>query len=266
MTLKEKPLRFGENQRLLGILTLPETVVAGRLPVVLPNTGLDPRIGPNRLHVHVARGLAALGHPVLRMDIGGLGDSDAAVGAVANASQDLCLAFDLLSAQGLGDAFALFGNCSGAHDAYQTALADPRVKAAVLIDGYTYDTPRHARHRFIARLKRLPDKLKEWTTQQEQSAEIGPAFNLGMFQKPALPDTAHGYQTLLARGTRLAFVFSGDIAREYSYPEQHFDLFPALKGQAQVWYWPDADHTFTRRAARQRLIDGVGGWLGEGVL
>ena len=151
----------------------------------------------------------------------------------------------------------------GAHDAYRFALTDTRVTAALLIDGYVYETKRHRRNRLRLRLRSLPQALKEllmgWFSAPRQS----PANNLVFFEVPSQTDAAAGYAALLARGVRLGFVFTGEFPRDFSYADQHFEAFPALRGQAAVWHLPDADHTFTRRSARQDLETLIVAWLGR---
>lgn len=256
----EVALHFGERQRLVGVLSLPPPGIEPRMPVVIPSTGLDPRPGPNRLHVHLARHLAACGHPVLRMDLGGLGDSDLSPGQSADALKDLRDALDALGSRRHGPAFALIGDCSGAHDAYRFALTDTRVHALVLIDGYAYDTPRHVRNRLVAKLRRAPQRISEWMKYGLAGPDM-PASGVGYYATPSRAEAEQGYAALQARGVRMAFAFTGDVAREYSYAEQHEDSFPTLRGAVTVWHLNDADHTFTRRAARASLATRLSDWL-----
>src|SRR5689334_21003043 len=72
----ERARRFGDEQTLVGIVTEPPAGVLPRAAVVLLNAGVVHRVGPNRMHVEIARGLAALGLVVVRVDLSGLGDSE----------------------------------------------------------------------------------------------------------------------------------------------------------------------------------------------
>ena len=75
--MTEQVLLFGTNRCLVGMLTEPEkSQVPADLPAfILFNAGLLHRVGPNRLHVTLARRLARRGFPVLRFDFSGIGDS-----------------------------------------------------------------------------------------------------------------------------------------------------------------------------------------------
>src|SRR6185312_12807504 len=60
------------------------SVAPPRRGVILLNAGAVGQIGPNRLHVVLARRLAAAGDLVLRLDVSGIGDSRVRAGAEEN--------------------------------------------------------------------------------------------------------------------------------------------------------------------------------------
>lgn len=62
---------------LRGILTIPESITGA--PFLLLPAGLKYRVGPGRLYVCLARWFAGRGHPVLRFDPQGLGESDGVI-------------------------------------------------------------------------------------------------------------------------------------------------------------------------------------------
>ena len=73
----EEPLCIeSQGERLIGVLHRPQTP-AGHLTrgVVIVVGGPQYRIGSHRQFVLLARSLAALGTPVLRFDLAGMGDS-----------------------------------------------------------------------------------------------------------------------------------------------------------------------------------------------
>jgi len=268
--LKERALRFGEDQRLLGILTVPATPLAGLPTVIIPNTGIDHRVGPNRLHVQLARALGAAGYCTLRFDLSGLGDSDAPRGAAPDASRDLQDAVSMLLSRQHGPQFLLIGLCSGAHDIHQFAKNSLDVMGALFIDGYAYPTPRFKRRRFMQRLLRLHRKAAETLPSLlgddgESLATQGPASSLApeYFRQPAVEEASADFTTMLSRGIHLAFLFTGDMESEYNYAEQHFDVFPQLKGYAEVWYQPKTDHTLSRRTSREALVQHIREWMGR---
>src|SRR5690606_23478543 len=101
------------------------------------NAGILHRIGPNRLHVRLARRLARAGVTSLRLDLPGLGDSRTLGTSASVAEQNqraVSAALDALEGRGVAHRFVLFGLCSGADDASRCACADPRIVGMCLID------------------------------------------------------------------------------------------------------------------------------------
>jgi alpha-beta hydrolase superfamily lysophospholipase len=139
----ERPLRFGDDAALVGVLSEPAGPAAlsrrTETAVLMLNVGGNYRIGPNRVYVKLARQLAAAGYQAFRMDVGGIGDSrvDAGFSSASmyriDATADVSAAIDMLAARGC-KRFYLLGICSGSYLAFQTALADPRVSGQVLMN------------------------------------------------------------------------------------------------------------------------------------
>ena len=99
MLTRESPLAFGRSHRLFGLLTEPVDGASGPTVIML-NAGLIHRIGPRRIHVHLARRLAASGLRVLRVDLSGIGDSEArkdGLSAVDGLQDDVRQAMDALA-------------------------------------------------------------------------------------------------------------------------------------------------------------------------
>jgi pimeloyl-ACP methyl ester carboxylesterase len=112
---------------------------------VLLNGGALRHIGPSRTWVEIARRWAARGVPTVRIDMPGIGESDGdAREPVPDASfytpqrteQTLAI-LDRLAELGLPDRFVLGGLCSGAYWSLHAALADPRVRGALMINLYS---------------------------------------------------------------------------------------------------------------------------------
>lgn len=137
----ETVLRFGEAERLVGVLCHPttETKERGRPAMILLNTGANHHIGSGRTMVEHARFLAGQGHATLRMDCLGIGDSDwlpegpLAVIHHEERAVDVSQAIDALEAAGFGDISAA-GVCSGAFLAFRAALKDVRIKRLLLVN------------------------------------------------------------------------------------------------------------------------------------
>lgn len=137
--MRENTTLFGAAKSLVGIITDPvKKYESHKLPaIVLLNSGLVHRVGLSRMHVKIARSLAAEGFVVFRFDFSGIGDSSVrrdhlpfAKSAVFEAQE----AMDHLHAVRSIDHFVLIGICSGAAVSYKLACSDARVVGAVLIN------------------------------------------------------------------------------------------------------------------------------------
>jgi len=144
--IEETPILFdGELGGLFGILSEPPRSERGPVCAVLLNGGALRHIGPSRTWVEIARRWAARGVPTVRIDMPGIGESDGdAREPVPDSSfytpqrieQTLAI-LDRLADQGLPDRFVLGGLCSGAYWSLHAALADPRVRGALMINLYS---------------------------------------------------------------------------------------------------------------------------------
>lgn len=270
--MNEQIIYFGENRNLLGILTIPEQARPGAPTVVLLNAGLLHRVGPNRLHVTVARRLAAKGYPSFRFDMAGVGDSELVEGGllyVERTRADVVASMDALDAHTGSNRFLLMGLCTGAYNAFRAALIDERVVGCILLDGYSYPSLRsqiqHYRKR-VFQLKRWVDftKRKLGIDTPAGSAVQG---DLVVFENEVVPKErfASELQTLIQRNVRLLLVYTGLGPLSFTYRRQLHDAFPdiALDDVATVQFYPAADHTFTLPGHRQRLLDDLDTWLAD---
>ena len=73
--LTEHPVLLGSDTALFGIVTEPRQGELRRRAVIPLNAGADHHVGASRIHVSLARRWARRGYYVLRMDLGGIGDS-----------------------------------------------------------------------------------------------------------------------------------------------------------------------------------------------
>src|SRR5690606_3214765 len=119
----ERAIALGVEANLIGILSEPEGALPAsasptRTPrpvVIFLNAGVLHRVGPHRLHVNLARRLAARGLSSLRLDLSGIGDSRSVPGSLAfrdSAVADARAAMDQLGAELGAQRFILFGLCS----------------------------------------------------------------------------------------------------------------------------------------------------------
>jgi alpha-beta hydrolase superfamily lysophospholipase len=132
---------------LFAIVTQPVAVAPPDLPlIVLLNGGSAYHVGPNRLHVLLARELASHGFQVMRLDLAGLGDSDADDDArendpyVSTIFRDVDLALRYVERHFGASRIVLMGLCSGAYAAFQAAaqFSNPVFVECVLINPLTF--------------------------------------------------------------------------------------------------------------------------------
>jgi alpha-beta hydrolase superfamily lysophospholipase len=141
--VRESPLTVTwRDGRLVGVLAEPLDAPDGSLCAVFLNAGAVRRIGPNRIWVEAARRWAARGVPVLRIDLEGIGDADGDADRYRDATKfyepelldQVAVVLDALESRGLGDRFVLAGLCAGGYWAFQTAVREERVSAALLVN------------------------------------------------------------------------------------------------------------------------------------
>jgi alpha-beta hydrolase superfamily lysophospholipase len=143
---KERPLHFGGEVDLFGIVSEPSTIDKKRPAVIVLNAGAAYRVGPGRLNVELTRHLASRGFLTLRMDANGLGDSVPAQIADENnpypetVFRDIEAATRELRARYGIERCVVVGLCSGAYAAFQAAaqLGDPALIEAVLVNPVTF--------------------------------------------------------------------------------------------------------------------------------
>ena len=171
--VEERP--FGIGERLFGILTTPTAPATERPAVILANAGAAYRIGVNRLYVTFARAWAGLGFPVLRLDLGGLGDSRPSEGRDENepysalAVRDVGMAADALRAQLGVKAVVVGGICSGAHAAFHAARTLPGISGVLMLNPVVFywqpgDSLELADWRIYSELRDYRRRLGRWDT------------------------------------------------------------------------------------------------------
>lgn len=145
--IQERAIKISAEPDLFGILSEPQPGALVHRPlIVLLNAGAAYRIGPGRLHVHLARHLASEGFRCLRLDVNGLGDSVATDPALENDSYTSSVFRDVETTlqkveQDLGaKQVILMGLCSGAYAAFQSAtcITNPLLIQSLLINPLTF--------------------------------------------------------------------------------------------------------------------------------
>lgn len=153
----EHPVVFEcQGERLLGIMH----PASGDIGVVVVVGGPQYRAGSHRLFVQVARALAGAGHPVLRFDVRGMGDSTGNQHGFENLDPDIAAAIALLQQeQPQVRRVVLWGLCDGASAAllYLGGRPDPRVFGLCLLNPWvrseTSLARTHIKHYYLHRLR-----------------------------------------------------------------------------------------------------------------
>jgi alpha-beta hydrolase superfamily lysophospholipase len=279
--VRESPLTVGwRDGRLVGVLAEPVDAPEAGLCAVFLNAGAVRRIGPNRIWVEAARRCAASGVPVLRIDLEGIGDSDGDADRYRDVTMfyapelldQVAVVLDALEARGLGDRFALGGLCAGGYLAFQAAVREERVSAAVLLNAgalvWDDDLPRRREGRKIARvldpgwrrrilrgdvtvgrMRAIASDYARHTIRRRLRARRSPAA------APVTTRIQLAFDRLRDTGTRLLLAFSeddplhaeleadGTVARLERWPPVELERLPAR------------DHTLRPVVAQRAVLD-----------
>jgi uncharacterized protein len=129
--MKETPFFFGAAPRLFGMHHAPDR--AARLPFVFCHPFGEEKLWAQRVYVTFARALAGRGHPVLRFDQAGNGDSEGEFvdSSLASASRDLDLAIAELKRRTGSPQVGLLGLRLGASLAVRDAAGRDDVASIV---------------------------------------------------------------------------------------------------------------------------------------
>ncbi|MBS0446991.1 MAG: hydrolase 1, exosortase A system-associated [Proteobacteria bacterium] len=154
----ELPITFGcAGDLLCGILHRGRAD-ARRGVVIVVAGGPQYRAGAHRQFVGLARRLAAQGHPVLRFDLRGMGDSSGRYVGFQQSEPDLRAAIDALLAQTPRlDEVVLLGECESASGILFYAWKDARVRGTVLVNPWVRTEEGQAqviiKHYYLDRLR-----------------------------------------------------------------------------------------------------------------
>lgn len=275
-----------QHSHLSGIVTRPQTADSGRT-VILLNAGAVGRIGPNRMHVTLARRLAARGDLALRLDLSGMGDSLAQAGCDENvvysdhAVADVGVAVDWARKQGATEVVVI-GLCAGAYHAYRAALTGQAINQVVMINPltfqYTPGTPLElSAYHVTAEARRYGTSLRSassWKKMFRGEVDIGAAIGIvtqrvagklrhrirDLLRRSGVrlrDDLGSDLTTLAQRGATLAFVFSASDPGHAMLVEQGGAAVDKLMnhGVLTVQVIENTDHTFTPLWSQPILIE-----------
>lgn len=299
--IREVALHISATPDLFGILSEPETVSSDLPIIVLLNAGSAYRAGPGRLHVHLARQLAAQGFRCLRLDLGGLGDSVTDNFANENDTyaetvfRDIDLTLKHLRTKLGASRCILMGLCSGAYAAFQSAaqFSDPMLIESVLINPLTFFWKKGmslesnpvqtlVKQNYYLNAARKPEKWLKLLSGRSQTGLLAAGkllVNLlsqprseaksAMVADPELEAHPLGHPRqdnlpadllrVADEGRTLAMFFSKSDPgyRILTYRAGKQARMLEKSQQLRLSFISDADHTFSRRTARQDLIERV---------
>ncbi|MCC5795653.1 MAG: alpha/beta fold hydrolase [Chromatiales bacterium] len=283
LPVREQVASFGPDDSLVGVVAAPPLDGPGEPPpgLLLVNSGIVHRVGIWRMHVRLARTLARSGYPSLRFDLSGVGDSessraatdlDALVAGDLEDAVDYC--HDVLGFRGV----VLAGLCSGARDALEWAVRDPRVRGVVAIDLIAeLRTPGYLLARYGPKVVRWASWQRLLLTRGSSGKEPVPTDVLAEDSPPAgegsprlgirntltREELEKKIRALLNRDARLLFVYSAGLEFNYLYRGQFHHALPGLSGDSRLRteFFPEADHTFSAAGHQAELIGSVARWM-----
>lgn len=277
VAVEERPLAFECcGDRLLGILSRP--AAPGRVGVVVIVGGPQYRAGSHRQFVHLARRIALAGHPCLRFDYRGMGDSEGALRSFETVSDDIAVAIDaFVAAEPTVERVVLWGLCDGASAAllYLDERPDPRIGGLVLMNPWVRTAASEAKtrvkHYYLQRLfepafwRKLADGGVGWSALRGLFGNLRAARRLGTEVAPN-----QAYPTRMAaawqasRGPVLLMLSEHDYTarefEEYTATDQHWRRALATH-PPQTVRLADSDHTCSAPQARREAEEATVSWL-----
>jgi len=277
MSIKERSLRIGTPVPLVGVTSEPAQFDLAKPAVIVLNSGVMHHVGACRLSVKIAREVAARGLLAVRFDYSGIGDSEPRRGSDSFEEVSLRECAEVMDhiqrTRGVKE-FILYGLCSGADAAYNTALVDRRVVGMAQIDAYCYETTRFHLERykqaatsparvrsFIGRrIQRLLGRRPDTPAQDAVDAQH---FELPSYIRvfPPRERVAAGLRALVERGVKMHVIFTGS-EQHYNYAAQYRASFPevAFGNALTVDYLPEANHIITQPTYQRLVVEQIAGF------
>lgn len=275
--------RFVFGDGLAGVLTRPAVPHGSGRSAIWLNSGRNHHIGWARQAVDLSRRLARSGVSVLRIDLAGIGDSPPHAHTPATAlyhdvgRADVTAAIEEMARRGFARPW-LIGACSGAYQVFHAAVADPRVAGIVVVNQLCFVWDASYAVHLSAWMRARPGEFEADARRAEESdsavvpesalrrvvklARRGARIGLDTYRKlvtagsagrPGPIETA--FRNLSARGCAVSIVLSeGDkaIGELELHTGRDGARIAGLPG-VEILRIPDADHSLTQAAARERL-------------
>lgn len=294
MTVRETAFCFTcAEDALVGVLHRPAG--ASRLGVLIVVGGPQYRCGSHRQFTLLARGLAEAGVPAMRFDARGMGDSEGVFPGFEALDDDIAAAVDAFVEHHPGlEEVVLWGLCDAASAILFHAHADPRIGGIVLLNPWVRTEAGMARaylkHYYLSRLfsgdfwrkvvggsfdfgasaRSLWDKVAKTVLARRDTGRAGNRDGAAMAAGGNGPESPVPFPDRMAEGLgkfrgRVLLIMSGNdlTAREF---DDHAKASKAWRGllrdpRVRRHDMKDADHTFSRRAWRDRVTRLTLDWL-----
>lgn len=293
LNVAERPVSIedgGSAGFLFGIQSSSTSAASSGLRVgrrlLFLNAGAVQRSGPGRMYVELARRRASAGDVALRVDLAGIGDSPPAGNGAENqvydpdAVRQTVAAAHAFGIDGTASVTAI-GLCSGAYHALRAAIRSTTVNHVIAINPLIYlirkgevvtgDMVMVATT--VERYRTNVWQLDSWKRIASGRVNIRAALSAVLRHRlesakgrlrdfsrtigmPWTYDLGWELQQLAKRGVRMDFIFSeSDPGHELLRIDAGSALRGLLdRGAIRVHVIRNADHTFTRRAARSQLV------------
>lgn len=263
-----------DGGRLLGVLTEADDA-EGATGFVMLNAGLTHHVGPQRLHVRLARRLGDLGFSSVRFDHTGIGDSprrrDAVPFAVRSVAEARAAMDYLHRTRGI-EQFVLLGLCWGADNVVRVAAVDERAIGVVAVDFYAVSSARYLARFYLPRLFHA----RSWAQLLRGRSAVTQRLS-ELLRPAAVPQPGHGGELLpvrrpgevlaeldrlAARGVRLCFAYAHSGGSYDQYVRHFRRRLAALEaaGAARIRVFRDCDHVFTPMRGQAALCSYIEDW------
>ena len=288
--IRERAFLFGTDKTaMFGVISEPASGPRANTAVIIPNTGANYHVGPNRMYVRMARRWAALGYTVLRFDLTGIGDSDLRAGAAENApytdygADDLAVAVTELCVRAHVKRVVAIGLCSGAYVAFHASLRGTPLTAEILVNPQAFywkagDSLDAAASVVVEKMQNYKNSARDWGKWKnlltgkanyqalskiltQRARDFGEtrlkrvASRLGLIT--LTDDLGRDMRAIADRGVATLLVYSkGDAGIEYMKARAGDELARLTRdGRVRTEIVDGADHTFTAQLAQKKLVD-----------
>jgi pimeloyl-ACP methyl ester carboxylesterase len=283
--LTETAVLLSSAPRLFAIVTEPRQGEPRRRGVILLNAGATHHVGPNRMYVTLARRWARRGYVVLRLDLAGLGDSDARRdrpdGEVypPAALDDVRTAVDFIRDRYGITNITIGGLCSGAFHSLRAAAAGLPVHRVLMVNPLNFHWREgmtlqdltwlgfvHNPRTYLQQV--IPSKFwKKLFTGQvdvrrlaklyaEYFQEVGKSVYRNAARALHVPlrgDLGYQMEELAARGIEMIFLFARGDAGPGLLKHLGGSSVKRLGARCRVHVMDGADHIFSRGGVRATL-------------